>query len=173
MANEMPSDKANRDFSRLVPRIMAALVLVAVLFWAGVYDESVFALLTSAWRNLLTALGAADLLAAMQQSVSGEVTKRSLPVVATYAMAYTGVCLLLLRLLVPAGRMRLVLLLYLAVFGCCAVLLVAGKLTGGVPWIYQLSRRLIDFIVSPLPVLVLVILLRWYVPAASSPKQEA
>ncbi|QNH62727.1 XrtX-associated membrane protein [Hymenobacter sediminicola] len=151
---------------------MAALALVAVLFWAGVYDESVFALLTNAWRNLLAALGATDQLTSIQQNVSGEVTKRSLPVVATYAVAYTGVCLLLLRLLVPAGRMRLVFLLYVAVLGCCAVLLVAGKLAGDVPWLYQLGRHLIDFIVSPLPVLVLVILLRWYVPAASSPNQE-
>ncbi|SHL27275.1 hypothetical protein SAMN02746009_02469 [Hymenobacter psychrotolerans DSM 18569] len=146
-------------------RAIAVLVLVAVLFWAGVYDEAVFAELTEAWQKVLTMLGFTDQLAAVQQSVSGEVTKRSLPAVLTYALLYTGVCLLLLRLLLPARHMRLILLLYGAVFGCCAVLLVVGRLAGDVPWIYQLGRRLIDFIVSPLPVIGLVVLLRWYAPA--------
>lgn len=149
-------------------RVIAVLLLVAVLFWAGVHDEAVFAVLTEAWQKVLTALGITDQLAAVQQSVSGEVTKRSLPAVLTYALLYTGVCLLLLRLVLPARHMRLVLLLYGAVFGCCTVLLAAGRFTGDVPWVYQLGRRLIDFIVSPLPVIGLVVLLRWYAPASNT-----
>ena len=144
--------------------------LVALLFGMGVYDEPVFAFLTASWQKLLSAAGVAGRLAAVQQGVSGEVTKRSLPAVFTYALLYTGTCLLLLRLLLPAHRMRVVLLLYAIAFGCCAVLLVAGKLAGDVVWPYQLGRRLIDFIVSPLPIIVLVPLLRWYAPGQSEAK---
>jgi len=147
-------------------KVAAVIVLIALLFWVGVYDEPVFTFLTASWHKLFSAVGVADRLSVVQQGVSGEVTKRSLPAVFTYALLYTSVCLLLLRLLLPAHRRRLVLTLYGVVFCCCAVLLLAGKLSG-VVWPYQLGRRLIDFIVSPLPIIVLVPLLRWYAPGPS------
>ncbi|MBC8085351.1 MAG: hypothetical protein H7Z21_19305 [Hymenobacter sp.] len=147
-------------------RVAAVAGLVALLFWAGVYDETVFAALNAGWHKLLTTLGLTGQLAAVQRGISGQVTKRSLPTMVSYSLLYTSVCLLLLRLLLPRGghRMRRALGLYAAVFVVCGLLLLGGKLAGDVPWAYRLGRRLIDFIVSPLPVIVLVPLLRWYAP---------
>jgi hypothetical protein len=104
---------------------------------------------------------------AQPQAVSGLITTRILPAVLTYSLLYTSACLgLLCAALYDTARMWVVLRLYAAVFGTCAVLLLGGKLLGDASWAYQLSCRLIDFIVSPLPVTILVPLLRWYIPTA-------
>ena len=153
-------------------RVLAITGLVLVLFYLGTYDWVVFDALTAVWQKFCTSIGLADELTAMQRGVSRQITWRSLPTMLTYGLLYTSTCLLLLRLLLPQGgrRMRWALLLYLAVFGACGLLLLGAKLAGDVPWAYRLARRLIDFIVSPLPVIVLVPLLRWYVSPMS--KQE-
>ena len=142
-------------------RTVAVSGLVAVLFWAGIYDEAVFNALNAGWQKLLTSLGLAEQLAAVQRGISTQVTKRSLPTMFTYGLLYTSTCLLLLRFLLPPGghRMRRVVALYAVVFVACGLLLAGGKLAGDVPWAYRLARRLIDFIVSPLPVVVLLPLL--------------
>ncbi|MCB2376366.1 hypothetical protein LGH70_02150 [Hymenobacter sp. BT635] len=149
----------------LVLRATVAILLVAGLFVVGLRNEPVFGLLTLAWQKLFLALGLTERAAALQQGVSGLVTTRSLPAVVSYALLYTGACLVLLSaVLFDAARMRVVLGLYAAIFGACALLLLGGKLLGDASWAYQLGRRLIDFIVSPLPVIILIPLLRWYVP---------
>lgn len=144
---------------------LAIVSLVLVLFYLGTYDWVVFDALTARWNQFFDSIGLADEVAAMQRSVSRQITWRSLPTMLTYGVLYTGACLLLLRFLLPRGgrRMRWALLLYGTVFVVCGILLLVGKLAGDVPWVYRLARRLIDFIVSPLPVIVLVPLLRWYV----------
>ncbi|WBA40713.1 XrtX-associated membrane protein [Hymenobacter canadensis] len=150
-------------------RLVAVALLIGLLFVCGIYDEVIFAALGPAWQKAATALGFSEQLARLQQGISGEVVKRSLPVVATYALLYLSLALLLLRLLLPAHHMPLVLKLYGAVIATYVVLLLAGRLTGNVPWIYQLGRRLIDFLVSPLPVIIAVCLLRWYRPGPVRP----
>ena len=147
--------------ARLV-RLVAVASLIGLLFVCGIYDEVIFATLGPVWQKAAATLGFSEQLARLQQGISGEVVKRSLPVVATYALLYLSLSLLLLRLLLPAYRMPLVLRLYGGVVAAYIVLLLAGRLTGNVPWIYQLGRRLIDFLVSPLPVIILICLLRWY-----------
>jgi hypothetical protein len=146
-------------------RLVAVAVLVGLLFLCGIYDEAIFATLGPIWQKAAAALGFSEQLARLQQGISGEVVKRSLPVVATYALLYLTLSLLLLRFLLPAHRLPLVLKLYGAVLAAYILLLLAGRLTGNVPWVYQLGRRLIDFLVSPLPIIILVCLLRWYRPA--------
>ncbi|TGE27296.1 XrtX-associated membrane protein [Hymenobacter metallicola] len=149
-------------------RWAVAAVLVVALFSIGIYSDTVLAAIDRFWHNLLGLLGLAGHAATVQQGISGLVTKRSLISVITYALFYTSTCLLLLVVaLNSARRIRLVFVLYGAVFVICAVLVLTGKLAGDVAWAYKLARRLIDFIVSPLPVIILVPLLRWYVPARS------
>ncbi|AII52426.1 hypothetical protein N008_10610 [Hymenobacter sp. APR13] len=147
-------------------RLTAVAVLIMLLFLCGIYDETVFTILGPAWQKVATTLGFSEQLARLQQGISGEVVKRSLPVVATYALLYLSLSLLLLRLLLPARRMPLVLKLYGFVILAYIILLLVGRLTGNVPWVYQLGRRLIDFLVSPLPIIILVCLLRWFRPAS-------
>lgn len=155
----------SRPRRRLV-RATGGILLALGLFWAGTHDEVLFSFLTNLSHKLFQALGFSQQVAALQQGVSGQVTTRSLPVMLFYSLLYTGACLVLLFLaLYDARRFRLALTLYGAVFGTCLVLLSGGKLLGDVAWAYRLARRLIDFIVSPLPVIMLVPLLRWYLPA--------
>ncbi|WP_345127424.1 XrtX-associated membrane protein [Hymenobacter antarcticus] len=135
--------------------------LLAALFLIGVYDEVIHALLTSLWQRLLAAAGLGQQVRAVQQGVSGGVTKRLLPAVATYAALYLGICLLLLRLLLPTGaQWHLALRLYLATLVVYVAMVVAAKLAGNVVWAYRLSRHILDFVVSPLPVAGLYVLFR-------------
>ena len=135
--------------------------LVAALLLLGTYNDQVLAFLTAGWLRGLAAVGLDRPVAALQQGINGGITKRLLPAVATYAALYLGTSLLLLRLLLPApAQWRLVLGLYAGALGAYAALVLLGKLAGDATWIYQLSRQLLDFVVSPLPVGGLYVLLR-------------
>lgn len=135
--------------------------LIGLLFYVGVYDEKVFTWLTTASQRLLHLLGLDAWAQRLQQGTSGQVTTRSLPAMLLYGLSYTGICFGILTLLLPRPALRTALGLYGLVFALSALLLLGGKLAGDLPWAYQLGRRLIDFIVSPLPLIVLVPLLRW------------
>ncbi|UOQ53509.1 XrtX-associated membrane protein [Hymenobacter cellulosivorans] len=154
---------SSSSYPELVVRGFTAGLLVVALFWAGMHNDLVFAVLTQTWQKIFLALGLNAAAAGPQSGVSTLVTTRSLPAVFTYSLVYTAACLgILYAALYDAARMRLVVQLYAAVFAACALLLLGGKLLGDASWAYQLGRRLIDFIVSPLPVIILVPLLRWY-----------
>ncbi|RYU80292.1 XrtX-associated membrane protein [Hymenobacter persicinus] len=141
-----------------------AALLLGALFGLGMYSDAVFAAIDAGWGSLLRLLGMAGHAATIQQGVSGLVTKRSLVSVGTYSLLYTALCLLLLAVVLNSvRRLRQVLLIYGGVFAACAVLVLVG-LVADAAWAYKLARRLIDFIVSPLPVIILVPLLRWYQP---------
>ena len=158
--------------SRLPPAVRWRLVgiLVAVLLFLGTYNDQVLTFLTTGWLRGLAAVGLDRQAAVLQQGVNGGITKRLLPAVATYAALYLGVSLLLLRLLLPApAHWLLVLRLYAGTLGTYAVLVLLGKLAGNIPWIYQLSRQILDFVVSPLPVGGLYVLLRAGPRAGNAP----
>ncbi|GAA4013969.1 hypothetical protein GCM10022408_28890 [Hymenobacter fastidiosus] len=151
--------------SNLLRWVIAALLVLGI-FGAGMYADVVRSASDQFWQQLLTLVGLTDRAAALQQGISGLVTKRSLVSVVTYSLLYTSGCLLLLAVVLnTTQQVWRVLQLYGAVFTTCAALFLLGKLAGDAPWAYQLARRLIDFIVSPLPVIILVPLLRWYQPA--------
>ena len=148
---------------------MLALALLLLLFYIGTYDEAVFAWLTTTNQKALHALGLDALAQRVQQSTSGQVTHRNLFAMLVYGLGYTGICLTILALLLPPPARRTALALYALVFALSTLLIVGGKLAGDVAWAYQLGRRLIDFIVSPLPLIVLLPLLRWhYAPAKAA-----
>jgi len=138
-------------------RYAAIAGLVAVLFLLGVNSGPVYQALTEAWAAVLPA----SLAESLRQGTSTLVTKKSLPAMLTYGIFYTSLCLLLIGLLLGTWRrLGLALTAYWLVFGACALLLVLGKI-GHLDWAYQLARRLIDMVVSPLPVIILVPLLHW------------
>lgn len=139
----------------LVGGLLAALLLI------GLYDEATHAYLTACWRHVLAAAGLRTHLAALQHGVNGGITKRLLPAVATYAALYLGICLLLLRLLLPTlAQWHLALRLYAGTLAVYVAIVLAAKLAGDVAWAYRLSRQILDFVMSPLPVAGLYVLLR-------------
>lgn len=146
----------------------AIVALGLLLLLAGVYDELAFAVLDRGWLALLSALHLAGPAAALQAGIHQQVTHRALLPGLSYAALYVGSCLLLLRLLLPRlAAWRLALRLYGGVGLAYLLLLLVGKVGGDLSWAYRLSRHLLDFLVSPLPVLALVVLLRGSRPAGA------
>ena len=140
-------------------RALAGL-LAAALFWLGAESEVIFDFLTRAWRAVFGALGWGGALAHWQQGTSHLTTTRSLPAVVSYSLLYVAVSVLLLHVLLrDARRTRWVAQAYLGLLGLSALLLLAGRVGGNLPWALRLSRRIIDFLVSPLPVMLLLPLL--------------
>ena len=138
-------------------RYAAIVGLVVVLFLLGMNSGPVYRALTEVWAAVLPT----SLADSLRQGTSTLVTKKSLPAMLTYGIVYCSLCLLLIGLLLGTWRrLGLALTVYWLVFGACALLLVLGKI-GHFDWAYQLARRLIDMIVSPLPVIILVPLLHW------------
>ena len=139
----------------LVGGLLLALLLI------GVFDEPLLAFLTAWWQRGLAVVGLRQQVNAMQQGISRGITTRLLPAVATYAVLYLGICLLLLRLLVATpAQWRLVLRLYAGSFVVYVGVVLLGKALGNAVWAYRLSRQVLDFVVSPIPVLGLFVLLR-------------
>ncbi|GAB3638695.1 hypothetical protein GCM10027422_42850 [Hymenobacter arcticus] len=134
--------------------------LASLLFIVGMESDAVFAALTRGWQALAELVGVSDTLARWQQGTSHLVTTRSLPAMGTYSLLYVGGCLLLLHVLLRnAQRTRWAAQLYLGLLALYVLLMVGGRLGGNAEWALKLSRRIIDFIVSPLPVMMLVPLL--------------
>ncbi|WP_414653910.1 XrtX-associated membrane protein [Hymenobacter sp.] len=143
--------------------------LIVVLLLLGVYDEPVLAAFTRLWQGVLAAVGLGQQAQSVQAGINGGITKRFLPAVATYAALYLGICLLLLRLLLPSpAHWRLALQLYAGALVIYVALVLLGKLAGDAFWAYRLARHLLDFVVSPLPVAALYVLFQ----AGFGPQEE-
>jgi len=160
----MSSDLTSAGRPLTPGRWLLAGLLAGALFWVGMESEVVFGVLTRGWQAVFSLLGQGNALAQMQQGTSHLVTTRSLPAMATYGLLYVAACLLLLHVLLRDGRRtRWAAQVYLGLLGLCVLLLVVGRLGGNIAWAYKLGRRIIDFVISPLPVMILLPLL-W--PAA-------
>ena len=146
---------------RRIGRWLLVGSLILTLFLLGFDDEPVFRFLTGLWLKGLSALGLRQQAEVLQQGISGGITKRLLPAVATYAALYLSLCLLLLRLLLPTPmHWHLALRLYAGTLAMYVVITLLGRLMGNAPWAYRLSRQILDFIISPLPVSGLFVLLQ-------------
>lgn len=139
--------------------LLVGLLLLALLL-IGVYSDSVLTFVTTLWQKGLAAVGLSRVADAMQQGINGGITKRPLPAVATYAVMYLGICLSLLWLLLPPVQWRLAWRLYAGALLVYVAITLVGKLAGNVQWAYRLSRQILDFIISPLPVAGLYVLFR-------------
>ena len=153
-----------------VGRWALLVLLLLALLLIGVYDDQTLTWLTEMWQRLLAATGLHRLAAAMQQGINGGITKRLLPAVATYAALYLGICLLLLRLVLAPAQWRMAVALYAGTLAAYVGIVLVGKLAGDAVWAYRLSRQILDFVVSPLPVAGLYVLFRaGFGPRATRP----
>lgn len=149
-------------------RFAGCALLLVLLLLLGTNDGWVFSKLTQGWQHY-----SVNLPAALSTPTDPAITKRLLPVVMVYTLLYVGLCLLLLALLLGTWqRFRFVLFAYAGSFVLCLLLLVLGKLTHNALGLYQLGRNLIDFTVSPLPVMGLAPLLFWYYPTPTLNTKE-
>jgi hypothetical protein len=94
----------------------------------------------------------------------------SVPPILLYSVLYLAVCVALLLVLLPLPVHRRLVFKFYGLASLALVLLVlGGRLAHSAP-LLLLGKQLVHFLVSPLPVIVLVPLLRWHqpiVPAAA------
>ena len=142
-------------------RWAVGLGLVLALLLLGVYDETLFTHFAALWQKALAAAHLSNQADELQHGIHRRVTRRPLLAVASYAAVYVSLCLLLLRVLLRTrAQWRLVLRLYAGVVVAYVLIAGAGKLAGDAIWAYRLSRHLIDFVVSPVPVAGLLVLFK-------------
>lgn len=156
---DLPSAQPAKRARQPARSALVALLLLALLL-IGVYDDQTLTFLTVLWQRLLAASGLHQLAAALQQGINGGITKRLLPAVATYAALYLGICLLLLRLVLAPVQWRVAGAVYAGTLALYVGIVLTGKLAGDAVWAYRLSRQILDFVVSPLPVAGLYVLFR-------------
>ena len=168
----MPKQRPGSLLLKRGGRIAGVFVLIAALFSATLNNEAIYAALGHVWQKVFFVAGTSPRVSpATVGRVTEQITNtaRYAPAVLTYGALYVGTCLVLLWLLLSSAPQRRIAVIF---YGCATlsftVLLVAGKLGSSV--LLQLSSQLIHFIVSPVPVVVLVPLLRWYLPTKYSPQ---
>lgn len=138
-------------------RYLTLILLGLLIFLAGFYTESIFSLLTEFYNHAFTVLGWKNAVTDTRKEVSDLVTMRSFPAMVTYGMLYTLLSFLFLFFYFrDKQQTRLAGIFYMAIFFCCALLIFIGKLSPELAGAYKLSRRLIEFIVSPFPIVLLV-----------------
>lgn len=130
------------------------------LLLLGFYSEQITLWLISAWQRLLQGLGVGRYAESLQNAINSGIAKRPLPAIATYAVLYLSTSLLLLYLVLTPAQWRLAWRLYAGALATYVLIAALGKLAGNVQWAFRLSRQLLDFVMSPIPVAALYVLLR-------------
>lgn len=158
-----PAASINR--SRLW-RGVGSLVLVVLLLAATLSNEVVYDVFGRFWQQVFDLLGIgqqASALPTTRNSVGAVLNQpRNLPAVASYGVLYVAFCLGLLFLMLPHARQRRLVLGFYAIAGTAFVLLLGLSRVGNMAVLSILASQLLHFIVSPVPVIMLVPLLRWY-----------
>ncbi|WP_157530314.1 XrtX-associated membrane protein [Hymenobacter norwichensis] len=142
-----------------------SVALVALLLVATLSNEAVYSVLGNFWQQIFELLGIKQTAAAPAAETSvGTVLNRprNLPAVLSYGALYVLACLTLLFLLLPHGRQRRLVLGFYAIAGTAFVVLIGISRLGNAAVLAVLANQLLHFIVSPVPVIMLVPLLRWY-----------
>lgn len=150
----------------LTARLGAGALLLGGLGLVSLYEHEVVAALKAGWAEAL-AVGPAwlhRLPGAAAGAAPASVSHLPLPVGAVLLGAYVGASLLCLRLLLPAHAWRLVWRSYAGLLAACLLLVLLGRAGAG-DAAYFLSRMLLNFLLSLLPVVGLLVLL-WRRPAA-------
>jgi peptidoglycan/LPS O-acetylase OafA/YrhL len=143
-------------------RLVAGVVLALLLLGSRWYEEAVYAWLDAGWRLLSRALPTAAADAVAGAAMRGLLERsHSVPAALLFAAGYVGLCWALLCVLLPPGQgWRWGLRLYGGV-GLASLLLVVASHALGQPVLAELASRLLHMLLSPLPLMVLVPLLRW------------
>jgi hypothetical protein len=144
-------------------RWAVSLVLFVLLLSARLYEEKIYAGLDAAWYWLTQALPATAYLDKVAGSSLRSLMEQphSAAAALLFAAGYVALSLGLLIALLPAGEgWRWGLRLYGGVGLVSLALLLVGH-AAGLPLLTALASRLLHGLLSPLPVMVLVPLLRW------------
>ncbi|KAA9331250.1 XrtX-associated membrane protein [Adhaeribacter soli] len=144
------------NFSPFSRKVLLAL-LFSLVFLAGVFTEQIYHAFDLLYKAVFTALGLAGSLERSQQEVSTQLTERNWLTMISYGLLYTILCFITVHIFLKNARNTLIAgLLYAFLFGLCIALILTGKIFSSLHWPFMLTRRLIEIIVSPLPVILLM-----------------
>ncbi|MBJ6145705.1 XrtX-associated membrane protein [Hymenobacter sp. BT559] len=152
------------------PRLVVSALLLAMLLSCRFYEETIYTWLDTAWQWVNQVLPATTHLDKVAGSNLGALMERPHKAVSAllFAGSYVALSLGLLVALLPAGEgWRWGLRLYGGIGLVSAALLLAGH-AAGLPLLTDLASRLLHGLLSLLPVMVLVPLLRW--PGLRAPR---
>lgn len=139
-----------------ITRISALIFLLTALLLIGALTDTIYRWLDDFYANLFAEGGLLHFLQASQTNVDQSITKRSWTTMLSFGLLYTGLSMLFLHVyFADLRKTKVVVGLYGLVFFFCAVLIVVGKLSN-VLQANQLSRHLIELIVSPFPIVLLI-----------------
>jgi hypothetical protein len=144
-------------------RLAVSFVLLALLLSSRLYEETLYTGLDAAWHWVNRVLPASTYLDKVAGGSVRSLMDRPHSVVAAvlFAASYIALSFALLMALLPAGQgWRWGLRLYGGI-GVASVVLVLVGHAAGLPLLTTLASRLLHGLLSPLPVMVLVPLLRW------------
>lgn len=144
-------------------RLAVSAVLLALLLSSRLYEEALYTWLDAGWRWVNQMLPATMYLDKVAGSSMRALMEQPHSVVSAllFAAGYVALSLALLVALLPAGEgWRWGLRLYGGIGVASVALLLLGH-AGGLPLLTALASRLLHGLLSPLPVMVLVPLLRW------------
>jgi hypothetical protein len=147
-------------------RGVGAVALFALLLVATLSNEYAYSVLGSFWAHVFEVLGIGPSVAALPEagtSVGAVLNRpRNLPAVLSYGALYVLTCLGLLFLLLPHARQRRLVLGFYGIAGTAFLVLLVLSRLSNMAMLAVLANQLLHFIVSLVPVIVLVPLLRWY-----------
>ena len=168
---EHPTRTAHAKHITQLLRVAVSVVFWLLLFGATLWNEQAYHLLDMCWQKTIAALGAEQHVPSLLQpgNVVSQVMRRphSIPAVLLYSILYVGICLLLLFSFLLAPMQRRLVVLFYGLAGVASVLLLVGSKVDASPSLAILNSELVHFVVSPVPVIMLIPLLRWYVPQAT------
>lgn len=167
MKHKIKNEKNNSNQQSRGLQIAVALMLIVLLFFSTMNNEVLYSLLGNFWLKTFKFMGISSHSFTLSQpsNTIGLVTNRprNTSAILSYSVLYLGMCLAILCLLLPSiAQRKLVFIFYGLATSTFLVLLLVAKL--GISVGIELSNQLIHFIVSPLPVVVLFPLLKWYLP---------
>jgi hypothetical protein len=167
-----PPQQGLQRRGRSIVWLGSIVLLAGLLFSATLANSELYALLGAGWQRLFIAMGMAQHLPALLQQ-GGAVGQlmhnaHSIPAVLSYSLLYVGICIALLYLLLPQPSQRRLAVSFYGAAGVAVLTLLIGSRIAGLPTLHVLNIQLIHFVVSPLPVIMLAPLLRWYLPNSTS-----
>lgn len=150
-------DIPSRAFCISVLKSMVLGMLVLAIFLVGAWRDAFFIVLDAAVFKLVAWAELDGYYSMLLQHTHEKITMRGLPSMLLYGLLYCLLCLT--SLVVYFGQKRKVLLaagFYGCIFALCLLLIFMGKIFSDFIPAYNLARRLIEMIVSPLPVVLFI-----------------
>jgi hypothetical protein len=138
-------------------RLAILACLAILLFLVGFYTEFLFGFLTRGFDMLFLDAGSYGFLPEKGLAVSRLITRRSFPVMLLYGAVYTALSFVFLHVYFRSKKTSLLAAgFYGVVFLGCLLLMGTGKFFPELTAASRLARRLIEFIVSPFPIVLLI-----------------